>query len=403
MKFSVLIPTRDRLELLRYAVQSVLDQDYGDWELIVADNASDSDVHAFVQSLADSRVTYIRTEEVVPVTENWNLALKKASGDYIIMLGDDDCLMHSCLSIAASIIEANGFPDVLYTEAIQFAYPGVMPGFEEGFVQYGYCKFLTGETEPFVLEKSVAKQCVKDAASFRIAYSYNMQHSFVSKTIVNRLREVGDFFQSPYPDYYATNALMWTADRIVVCPWALVAIGISPRSFGYYYFNRREHEGEAFLKNVADPDLARLAQDILLPGSNMNTSWLLAMVALKRNFGESEDIRIAYWRYRFMQFRYLWRTLPSNEFSGIVREYARPLEAVLWRAIGLLDRTFGRLMPKRFWNYSVRLVLEAVHSSHPRYDSKRHLVPHKNILELARSHEEAFDAPSDWRRRVRAT
>ena len=44
MKFSVLLPTRNRLEYLRYAVETVRRQDYADWEIIVSDNCSEDDI-----------------------------------------------------------------------------------------------------------------------------------------------------------------------------------------------------------------------------------------------------------------------------------------------------------------------------------------------------------------------
>jgi hypothetical protein len=40
VRFSALIPTKDRVSLLRLAVRSVRDQDYDDWEIVVSDNAS---------------------------------------------------------------------------------------------------------------------------------------------------------------------------------------------------------------------------------------------------------------------------------------------------------------------------------------------------------------------------
>ena len=43
MKFSVLLPTYNRLDLLQYAVESVTRQDYDDWELIISDNQSEDD------------------------------------------------------------------------------------------------------------------------------------------------------------------------------------------------------------------------------------------------------------------------------------------------------------------------------------------------------------------------
>ena len=80
MLFSVLLPTHDRLEYLRYAVESVRRQDEDDWELIVSDNDSTDDIAGFVEGLGDERVRYVRTESFVPVTENWNNALRHSRG-----------------------------------------------------------------------------------------------------------------------------------------------------------------------------------------------------------------------------------------------------------------------------------------------------------------------------------
>lgn len=62
MRYSVLIPTKNRLSLLRLAIQSVLDQDYGDWEIVVSDNAPTEPVAEYVSSLQDARLRYTREE-----------------------------------------------------------------------------------------------------------------------------------------------------------------------------------------------------------------------------------------------------------------------------------------------------------------------------------------------------
>ncbi len=98
MKFSVLLPTRNRLDLLSYAIETVRRQDYSDWEIIVSDNFSEEDIAGYVRSIDDSRIKYCRTDKFVPVTDNWNNALAKSDGDYVIMLGDDDCLMKGYFS-----------------------------------------------------------------------------------------------------------------------------------------------------------------------------------------------------------------------------------------------------------------------------------------------------------------
>ena len=103
MKLSVLIPTRNRLKYLKYGVATVLRQDYADWELIISDNDSEEDIEGYVHSLDDPRIKYYRTDRFIPVTDNWNNALKKSSGEYVIMLGDDDALMRGHFSTIFAI------------------------------------------------------------------------------------------------------------------------------------------------------------------------------------------------------------------------------------------------------------------------------------------------------------
>ena len=393
MKFSVLLPTRNRLELLRYAIQSVLDQDHADWEIIVSDNDSDEDIRGFVDALEDPRITYHRTDKFLPVTENWNRALELSTGEYVIMLGDDDCLLKGCLSAAKKLLEDHQRPGLMYAEAVQFQYPGVVPGQDSAFIQFGYCEFLESRTAPFFLDPFKAIDVVRKSMKFQIAFSYNMQHSFISRTAIDLVKGYGDFFQSPYPDYYSTNALFVAVERILVCPWPLVAIGISPKSFGFYYLNDREVDGTQFLKNLADKGIVDRVKHVLLPGTNMNTSWLLAMETLKNNCGTSFDLSVSYWRYRYMQFRHLYSIRRSRrEFLGHLYKFGSPVECIFWSMVVIPFAFALRFLPRRNQSKWEVGLLNLIHQSHPHFDPRRQGVPYKNILDLHRNMESG--APS---------
>jgi len=75
VKISVLLPTRDRLELLKFAVASVLSQRYRDWEIVISDNASTEDVRGLVESLGDERIVLLK-QEIARVEQH--LALSQA-------------------------------------------------------------------------------------------------------------------------------------------------------------------------------------------------------------------------------------------------------------------------------------------------------------------------------------
>lgn len=380
MKFSVLLPTRDRLELLRKAVETVRMQDYTDWEIVVADNASRDDVATYVRGLDDARVKFTRSEAPLQVTENWNRALELAQGDYVVMLGDDDGLLPGYFRENAGAIERFGWPELVYVQGVQFAYAGVIPGKPRSFVQVPNCEFIRGETEPFALAHDRAVRLVADSARFRVAFAYNMQHALVSRALVERMRRAcGPFFQSPYPDYYATNAALLAAGSILVQPLPLVVVGISPKSFGFYYFNDREEQGVEFLGNRTERASDASLQGTILPGSDMNTSWLLAMDALQRNWGGALGIEVVRWRYRFLQFRHAYLRLRLGPFLEFVRTHGKRWEAALWSILAVALR----LLPA-----GRGALLDAIHCAYPRARIFRRDVQAEDIVAFARQ----FDA-----------
>lgn len=334
-RFSLLIPTRDRLPYLRYAVETVRRQDIGDWEVIIQDNASADDVEGWVRSLDDPRIRYARSERPLPVTENWNRALERARGEYVVMLGDDDALTPGYLSRLGALVDRFGAPDVVYTGAFHLAYPGVFPTKPDGFLwAVTNCVFFRGRREPFVLSPRVARRCVEGALRFRRPFAFNMQHFALRRSLIQRVRAAtGTFFESPYPDFYAACAVFLLADRIVAVPEPWIIIGITPRSYGYYFFNDWEAEGGEFLRASEGGDAS--TDPGLLPGSDMNTNWLHAMAAVVRNFGREFGLSLHRRRYRLVQTLEVARRGRRAERTALrarLAPWERLLERVGWAA-----------------------------------------------------------------------
>ncbi|NJE76716.1 glycosyltransferase [Thermococcus sp. ES12] len=87
---SVVIPTYNRSNLLKRAIESVLSQEFEDFELIVVDDASSDNTPEVVESIEDGRIRYVRLKRNSggPVTRN--TGIKKARGKFIALLDDDD-------------------------------------------------------------------------------------------------------------------------------------------------------------------------------------------------------------------------------------------------------------------------------------------------------------------------
>ena len=380
MRFSVLLPTRNRCDLLRYAIESVRRQHYQDWEIVVSDNDSSDDTDSYVHSLADMRIRYVRTPRFVPVTDNWNNALAASDGDYVVMLGDDDCLLPGYFTTLARLLEDYARPELAYVQAVQYAYPGAIPGSAGAFIQTGYCEFMEGRRKAFLLPAAEARAAVDKAMAMRISFGYNMQHSLVSRAAIERLAPHGPFFQSPYPDYYASNVLLLTSRSILVVPDALVAIGISPKSFGHYYFSGREADGNAFLNNMGEESIPTELRDKLLPGNALITCWFVAMACIERNFGREYGVRAGADRYRWGQ---VLHTKLRAGTTGLRELWSRltPGERLRFGVKRLALAVLGRLMPS--------VARRALHHAglFPDFDPVKRDVPFRTILELFESYE----------------
>lgn len=93
-RVSVCMPTYNYARYLPEAIESVLSQDFSDFELLVIDDCSTDDTRAVVQRYADSdsRVVFSVNERNLGMVENWNHCLAMARGDYVRFLFGDDTL-----------------------------------------------------------------------------------------------------------------------------------------------------------------------------------------------------------------------------------------------------------------------------------------------------------------------
>lgn len=110
MKFSVVITTYNRLELLQRAINSALQQTL-ECEVVVVDDYSIDGTQQFVETLcsqmynsSDFRLVYHRNSKNLGHAATVNIGVEKSSGDWIKFLDDDDYLAPNCLEEMAKAI-----------------------------------------------------------------------------------------------------------------------------------------------------------------------------------------------------------------------------------------------------------------------------------------------------------
>ena len=112
--FSAIIPTKNRAKFLGKAIQSVLDQTYRNFELIVVDNGSEDGTSEILSTVHDPRLVVHRQDKPVPIKRNWATGLSISRGDYAAFLSDDDLWHEDFLSVAAHILQTKESIDLLF-------------------------------------------------------------------------------------------------------------------------------------------------------------------------------------------------------------------------------------------------------------------------------------------------
>ncbi len=127
--FSIIVPLYNTSEpFLREMIESVIAQTYSGWELCLADGSDDK--HSRVGEICreyaqkDSRIRYEKLKENRGISENTNVCLRMAKGDYIAALDHDDVLAPAALFKMMEVL-CREDADVVYTDEAVFLSPDV--------------------------------------------------------------------------------------------------------------------------------------------------------------------------------------------------------------------------------------------------------------------------------------
>ena len=87
---SVIVPTYNRAQIIGETIESVRNQTYTKWELIVVDDGSTDDTESVVKSFADERISFNRFDHCGLIGKVRNVGLRLANGSFVAFLDSDD-------------------------------------------------------------------------------------------------------------------------------------------------------------------------------------------------------------------------------------------------------------------------------------------------------------------------
>lgn len=117
-KISIVLPTYNGEQYLAEAIQSVLEQTYQNWELILVDDCSTDRTPEIIRCYTeqDSRIRTIRNAENQRLPRSLNIGFQHATGDYFTWTSDDNRYKPNALECMLECLEANVEAGLVYCD-----------------------------------------------------------------------------------------------------------------------------------------------------------------------------------------------------------------------------------------------------------------------------------------------
>ena len=230
-KITVVIPTRDRADVLCWTLKSVLSQSYERLEVLVCDNCSTDGTKDLVSSYNDPRLKYKRTVTRLGMSQNWELALDAVEDDgWLTVLGDDDGLIPGCLEKVGKLILDTG-ARAIRSRTCSYSWPQLR-GTTSGRLHIP----LTSGFEWRSSDEWLNRVVVTGESYENLPVLYN--GGFVEVAVIREIkRKTGAFYRSMNPDIYMGIAVASVIDQYLYVYSPLAINGASRHSGGTSNFS----------------------------------------------------------------------------------------------------------------------------------------------------------------------
>lgn len=267
---SLIIPTRERCETLSYSLQTVITQDYDNFEILVCDNAGIDGTAEVVARASDPRLRYVRAPGRLSMADNYEFAVENARGEFVVIIGDDDAVMPGAIRELADCIHEMP-ADVYAWRAHEYIWPinGGGPRVRAIAAQDKRRRIRAGKAA----KASLRMGC------WRYAASPSVYHSAVARKLLTELKDrTGRIFHSTQPDVFLSFALPAMTSSGVQVGKALTMLGISAKSNGYGFIGDSRATIEQFLAEYGSYRLhPTLSPDVPLLANMIPDAALVAM------------------------------------------------------------------------------------------------------------------------------
>lgn len=225
-KVSVVIPTRNRADTLALSLMTVVNQTHDNLEIIVSNNGGDPRTDEVVGRLGDARIRCVRPDQPLSMSHNFEFALSHVTGDWIVVIGDDDGLLPTGIERALRVLSESG-ADALGSSFCFFLWPETRDGPEGPYLSVPYDRGWRWRKS----EQTIRRILDRDMTYQEAPTTYT--GGMVRTELYQRIKSIkGTFYHSQIPDCYSAFAFCSSVERYVFMAEPFAIAGRSGHSHG---------------------------------------------------------------------------------------------------------------------------------------------------------------------------
>jgi glycosyltransferase involved in cell wall biosynthesis len=284
--FSICIPTRNRAETLKFCLKSAIHQNFENYEIIVSDNSDGLESKNVVDGLNSSKIRYFKQEVVLPMTENFEFAVSKANGEYVICIGDDDGLVIDSLGYLFNFIQKYQ-AKVVKCCTVTYCWKGSLIN-KDSTLTHPTSRAVTEVNSKSVLQKVFAME-------FDYFHLPMIYYGAIHKTVLARIKEIqGSYFvDSASVDIYSGMCIAWVEENFFISDYPFTIMGNSAKSNGTNHHQRNNKNNDVskeFIK-LGKIDLLYQKYNVVKLHHNVKSITWLSMAQFVNNFKlQNEDL-----------------------------------------------------------------------------------------------------------------
>lgn len=261
---SIIIPTYNGGKYINACIDSILENNDQNFEIIISDDGSEDNTLSIVKKYSDSRISIFSNQSRLGMKKNYEKAILQSRGDWLILIGQDDLIMPSSLSKINKIFCNNPNVEIIVSS--------------RGYFYWDDSDNKKRKPKVVVYKNNIFRRKISSKVRLILTLlglvSYNQgpqlyTGSIIKRTIVNKILKNQDnqLFVYPIPDISSAISILNNSTKYLRIYESLFLIGTSEISTGAKIERLVSAKKGDIMKQFDSKD-----ENVFIPGRGLTTN-----------------------------------------------------------------------------------------------------------------------------------